>query len=122
MDFLERIAEEKIKEAIERGELDHLPGMGKPLKLEDLSRVPEELRAGYILLKNAGILPEEIELKKELITLRELIDSCTNDDEKRKLTKEWTEKKLRFHLLIEKRGRSIALEEYEEKIEKRLND
>lgn len=122
MDFLERIAEEKIKEAIERGELDHLPGMGKPLKLEDLSRVPEELRAGYILLKNAGILPEEIELKKELITLRELIDSCTNDDEKRKLTKEWTEKKLRFHLLMEKRGRSIALEEYEEKIEKRLND
>lgn len=122
MDFLERIAEEKIKEAIERGELDHLPGMGKPLKLEDLSRVPEELRAGYILLKNAGILPEEIELKKELITLRELIDSCTDDDEKRKLTKEWTEKKLRFHLLMEKRGRSIALEEYEEKIEKRLND
>lgn len=122
MDFLERIAEEKIKEAIERGELDHLPGMGKPLKLEDLSRVPEELRAGYILLKNAGILPEEMELKKELITLRELIDSCTDDGEKRKLTKEWTEKKLRFHLLMEKRGRSIALEEYEEKIEKRLND
>lgn len=122
MDFLERIAEEKIKEAIERGELDHLPGMGKPLKLEDLSRVPEELRAGYILLKNAGVLPEEIELKKELITLKELIDSCTDDEEKRKLTKEWTEKKLRFHLLMEKRGRSIALEEYEEKIEKRLND
>lgn len=122
MDFLERIAEEKIKEAIERGELDRLPGMGKPLKLEDLSRVPEELRAGYILLKNAGILPEEMELKKELITLRELIDSCTDDDEKRKLTKEWTEKKLRFHLLMERRGRSIALEEYEEKIEKRLND
>nr|WP_156912827.1 DnaJ family domain-containing protein [Methylocaldum szegediense] len=29
--FLDRIAEEKIREAIERGDLSDLPGAGKPI-------------------------------------------------------------------------------------------
>lgn len=39
MDIWTRIAENKIREAIEQGQLDHLPGSGKPL---DLSRDPFE--------------------------------------------------------------------------------
>lgn len=43
--FMERIAEEKIREAIGRGELDHLPGAGKPIpEEEELALVPPELR------------------------------------------------------------------------------
>ena len=30
------IAEEKIRQAIRNGDLDHIPGKGKPLQLEDL--------------------------------------------------------------------------------------
>lgn len=121
MDILERIAEEKIREAVERGDMDRLPGFGKPLQLEDLSRVPEELRAGYLLLKNAGVLPEEMQLKKELTTLKGLIDLCNEGEEKKRLTKEWTEKKLRFHLLMERRGRSLAIYDYEDRIEEKMN-
>jgi len=51
---LELLAERKIAEAIERGELDGLPGAGKPLDLEDDPLVPEELRMAYRILRNAG--------------------------------------------------------------------
>ena len=36
MDLLNQMAEEKILQAISRGELDNLPGAGQPLQLEDL--------------------------------------------------------------------------------------
>ena len=57
MDF---IAEQKIAEAIANGELDGLPGAGKPLALDDDALVPEDLRMAYRILKNAGYVPEEV--------------------------------------------------------------
>jgi hypothetical protein len=51
-----------------------------PLKIEDLSMVPEELRICYKILKNAGLLPPEVELRKEIATLESLLD--TIDDER----------------------------------------
>ena len=47
MDILARIAEQRIREAMERGEFDNLPLHGQPLKLDDLTSVPEHLRMGY---------------------------------------------------------------------------
>lgn len=123
MEFISRLAEEKIREAIDKGEFDNLPGKGKPLNLEDLSRVPEDLRACYILLKNAGVLPEEMDHKKELINLQSLIDCCKDPEEKARLKKMLNEKMLRFNLLIEKRkgAKTLAFQTYEEKIQDKLN-
>jgi len=67
LDIVEIIAENKIREAIKKGELKNLAGEGEPLKLEDLSGVPEDLRVPYLILKNAGMLPPELELKKEIV-------------------------------------------------------
>jgi hypothetical protein len=67
--LLERIAEARIRDAMARGDFDNLAGKGCRLELDDLSRVPEDLRAGYLLLKNAGVLPEEMQLRKEMVTL-----------------------------------------------------
>jgi hypothetical protein len=50
------IAEMRIKEAADRGELDNLPGAGQPLSPDDDANVPEELRMAYKLLKNGGYL------------------------------------------------------------------
>ena len=83
MSLTQRLAEEKILAAIERGEFDDLPGHGRPLTLEDNSSVPEELRAGYRLLKNAGYLPPELELRKEIQHVEELLHRIdTHADEK----------------------------------------
>ncbi|MCF1184806.1 DUF1992 domain-containing protein [Marichromatium gracile] len=69
MDLIDQIAERHIEQARARGELDDLPGSGKPLPTEDLAMVPEHLRAGYRLLKGAGFIPPEIE------TLRQIRDT-----------------------------------------------
>ncbi|MGI6713377.1 MAG: DUF1992 domain-containing protein [Bacillota bacterium] len=103
MDYLSRIAEQRILEAIERGELKNLAYEGKPLEIENLSNIPEELRMGYKILKNAHILPEELEIKKEMLSLQDLIDCCTSASERQFLQKKLNEKTLRFNLLMEKR-------------------
>jgi hypothetical protein len=61
MNPIDQIAETRIREAIERGELSGLPGEGRPLQLDDDSAIPEELRAAYRILKNAGFLPPELQ-------------------------------------------------------------
>ncbi|MDM5336646.1 DUF1992 domain-containing protein [Fictibacillus enclensis] len=116
------MAEQRIKDAIQKGDLDHLPGKGKPLELEDLSTVPQELRMGYKILKNAGYVPEEVQLKKEMMSIQDLIDLCQDPEEKETLKKKWTEKSLRFNSLMEKRkmSNSSAFEAYRDKIHKKF--
>lgn len=55
MGLIDKLAEQKICEAMAKGEFDDLPGQGRPLCLEDDNLVPEELRAGYHLLKMQAI-------------------------------------------------------------------
>lgn len=82
MDFLERIAENHILAAIEAGQFDNLKGKGQPLNLEDDSHIPPELRMAYKILKNADCLPPELELRKEIVTLQELVASMEDEAEK----------------------------------------
>ncbi len=76
----QRLAEERIQEAIRNGEFDDLPGKGQPLKLEDLSFVPEEVRLAYKVLKNAGFVPPEVELQREIRTLEDLLENLGEDE------------------------------------------
>ena len=69
-------------EAIEAGLFDNLKGKGKPLNLEDDSHIPPELRMAYRILKNADCLPPELELRKEIITLQDLVASMKDEAEK----------------------------------------
>jgi hypothetical protein len=61
---VQSIVEERIRKAQEEGLFDNLPGKGKPLRLDDDSRIAPHLRASYRILKNAGILPPEMQLRK----------------------------------------------------------
>ena len=79
MDIFGKLAEERIKEAAERGDFADLPGRGKPLKLEDDSRVPEELRLAYKVLKNAGYTPPELEAQKELMQVEDLLANAPDE-------------------------------------------
>jgi hypothetical protein len=111
MDALALLAEQKIREAMERGEFDHLPGAGKPLSLEDDSMVPQELRAAYRILKNAGCLPPELELRKEIITLKSLLAAIEDEDGRRKKLRELEAKLLRLNLA---RKRPLHFEDFPE--------
>ena len=68
-----KIAEKKIQEAMNDGQFDDLPGKGKPLQLEDDSHIPADIRLGHKILKNANCLPPELELRKEIFTVEELL-------------------------------------------------
>ncbi len=120
MDFITMVAENKIREAMENGEFDCLKNKGKPLNLDYMSNVPEHLRAGFTILKNAGVLPEELELKKEIVSLQKLIDCCHSEEERDSLSKKLTYQILKFDLLMEKRRVNFALGSYKSKIHKKL--
>lgn len=63
------IAEQRIQEALARGELEGLPGEGRPLDLDDDRLVPEELRMVYRILKNSGYVPPEVQALKDIAEL-----------------------------------------------------
>ncbi|CNC46494.1 DnaJ family domain-containing protein [Yersinia intermedia] len=73
MELIDQWAERYIIDAQQKGELDNLPGSGKPLQLDDDSLVPPDLRAGYRLLRNAGYLPVELQDRQEALTIVELL-------------------------------------------------
>ncbi|MGB9710725.1 MAG: DnaJ family domain-containing protein [Thermodesulfovibrio sp.] len=120
MNIFEKIAEEKIREAMQQGVFDNLPNKGKPLELEDFSWVPEDLRLAYKILKNAGCIPPEMEIRKEIIDLKELLKTIDDDEERIKKIRELNFKLLKFNI---GRKQPFYLEdfpEYEDKIIKKF--
>lgn len=107
MSYFWRIAEERILDAQRAGAFDDLPGKGKPLNLEDLSWVPEDLRIGYHILKNAHVLPPEAELLKDIHTLDDLLRHVEDEGQRRALAKSIQFKMIRLDLL-KRRSMSIT--------------
>lgn len=121
MGRLHDMAEAKIRDAIEEGVFDDLPGKGKPLSIEDDSRVPAELRGAYSVLRNAGMLPEEMELKKSMVTLRQLVEAAVEGDERARLESELRDMAVRFDVLMQKRrGRGASFGGYRSAVAARL--
>ncbi|RJR17938.1 MAG: DUF1992 domain-containing protein [Desulfobacteraceae bacterium] len=83
----EKIAEKKISEAIEKGEFDNLPGAGEPLVLEDDSNVPEDLRIAYKILRNADCLPPELQLRREIRQMEDLLSAMQDERDRYRLIK-----------------------------------
>lgn len=73
LSLLDALAERRISDAQAAGEFDNLPGAGAPLVLDDDALVPEELRAAYRLLKNAGYVPPELDHCRELRDIETLL-------------------------------------------------
>ena len=82
MDCLAFIAEQRIAQAIEKGELKTTGWENRPLPLDDDHMVPDDLKMAYKVLKNAGYLPPEIETRKEITRLEQLI-AQTEDEHQR---------------------------------------
>src|SRR6186713_2934980 len=69
-----KVAERKIQEAIEEGKFDDLPGRGKPIVFDDDPMTPPHLRLANRILKNANVLPEWMQVQKELEAERKEIE------------------------------------------------
>jgi hypothetical protein len=77
----DRIIEERIRQAQKEGKFEKLPGSGKPLPEEQIN-APDDIRLAYKILKNADCLPAELELKKEITTMQELLSGMQETAEK----------------------------------------
>src|SRR3712207_4179311 len=100
--MFDKLVEQKIREAQRAGEFDRLEGAGRPVNLDAYFSAPEELRAGYAVLKNAGVLPEEAQLRGEINALKERLDACTDPAEREKLTRSLNELMLKYSLMAER--------------------
>ena len=78
-----------------------LQGKGKPLDLGKYNEVPEHLRTAYHVLKNAGYVPEEVRLKKEMELIKAKIKRCDSQKEKEKLIQELADISQQFHFCME---------------------
>jgi DnaJ-like protein len=102
MTIFDRIADHKIREAINEGQFDDLPNQGRPIDLEPYFSRPADLRATYALLESAGCAPEEVERLKTIARLdREL---AAADDESRRAS-------LRKAIHAERLALQLALEQ-----------
>jgi Domain of unknown function (DUF1992) len=115
-----RIAEERIKEAQRAGAFDNLPGKGKPLDLEDLSWVPEDLRIGYLVLKNAHVLPPEAQLLKDIHTIEDLLKHVEDEGERRALAKSIQFKLIRLDMLKRRSMPLRSVRDYSRKMVDKL--
>ena len=70
MTIFDILAEQRVAEALRRGELDNLPGAGRPLVLSEDPFVPGEQRMANRILANAGLVPAELGLRREIAALR----------------------------------------------------
>ena len=116
MSYFWRIAEERILDAQRAGAFDDLPGKGKPLNLEDLSWVPEDLRIGYHVLKNAHVLPPEAELLKDIHTLEDLLKHVEDDGQQQALAKSIQFKLIRLDLLKRRSMSITSVRDYSRKL------
>ena len=106
MDFLARIVEERIQRAQEAGVFENLPGKGQPLHLEDDSSIPQDLRLAYKILRNSNHLPIEMEMRKEIFSLRQLLKVVGDEEVRHELRRELNLLILGLNI---REGRSVSL-------------
>ncbi len=108
MTLFEKIAERRIREAMERGDFDNLPGAGKPLDLDTNPFVPMELRMAYKVLKNAGVVPQEVETHNEIRTLEAMLADIEDEAERLRATTRLSLLRLKLDM-SRPGGRSLAM-------------
>ncbi|MFO8111149.1 MAG: DnaJ family domain-containing protein [Desulfosalsimonadaceae bacterium] len=110
----EKLVEERILAAQRNGEFKNLEGAGKPLAPEDMSRVPQELRLAYKILKNADCLPPEVELQKEIITTEKMLSSLKDEQQRYKAMKKLNFLIMKFNTLTNRAIQFEIPQKYEE--------
>ena len=91
-----------IQSAMERGDFDNLKGKGKPLDLNKYFDTPEDIRLGYTLLKNAGYVPEEVQLLNLMEELKNKMKQEKDQSQIQELQKQLRDAQLNYDLRMER--------------------
>ena len=102
---LDKIVEEIIKQAQERGAFDNLPGKGKPIDLTTYFETPEDVRVAQSVLKNAGFTSREVELLNEIAGLKQVLAGVLDETIRQRFQKQIQEKQIEFNVMMERQKR-----------------
>lgn len=98
-----------IRDAIQKGEFENLPGEGKPLELKTPN--PFESKEQSLIsrmMKSAGVLPVEIVLLKEIEQVKQKLETCETPSEKDLFLKKLGELQLKYEIQMEARRNFFA--------------
>jgi len=100
------LTERQIQKALAEGKLSKLDGEGKPLpRRPGDALVDPALAAGHRIMAEAGVVPEEFRLKKELDAARAAYAELTEPEERKSAMKRIADLELRYHTAQEARRR-----------------
>lgn len=98
----EQIAEQ-LRESERNGELRNAPSWGKPLPFDDgYDETPPELRMPFKILKDAGVMPHEVEMFRELSALKRALHESEDAGASRTLRQRISELQQAIALRLEK--------------------
>jgi DNA-binding transcriptional ArsR family regulator len=99
-----------LRESEQTGELQAAPSYGKPLGFGDgYDETPAELRMGMKILKDAGVVPPEVEAMREAAELEARMNACADETERRVLQRRLSEMRQAIALRLEGLARSGSL-------------
>lgn len=91
-----------LREALASGELAAAEGFGRPLKEDEgWAMTPESLRMPFKILKDAGVVPPEIELFHERAALSASLAECATEAERIEVRRRLSELEQRIALRLE---------------------
>lgn len=108
MSWLSRLAERRIQAARLKGQLQGLDGEGKPLpdRPGDAFVSPGDA-VGFRIMAEAGVLPEEIALKKQVAAQRAHLATLTDEAERKAAMAELARLEMRQAIAEEARRRFL---------------
>jgi hypothetical protein len=108
MSWLSRLAERQIQKARLKGDLQGLKGEGQPLpdRPGDAFTSPGDA-IGFRIMAEAGVLPEEIVLKKEAARLRAALNATQDDAARKALMAELAQVEMRQAMAEEARRKFL---------------
>ncbi len=93
------LIERQIQKAQADGQLDDLEGQGKPLPDRSSAALSDPtLAAGYRIMAQAGVIPEEFSIKKELNAARLEYQSLTDPDDRKRAMARLADLEMRYHM------------------------
>lgn len=108
MSWLSRLAERQIQKARLKGQLQGLEGEGKPLpdRPGDAFVSPGDA-IGFRIMAEAGVLPEEITLKKQVAAQRTELATLTDDSARKAAMARLAQLEMRLAIAEESRRKFL---------------
>ncbi len=98
-----------LAESEASGELRTARNWGQPLDLGDgYEQTPVELRMGYKILKDAGVVPPEVELMREIEALGLRLQTLAEGEEATALRQHIADKRLQLSMRLERLRATVA--------------